>query len=62
MCLGIIYGDELLPLLFGERRRRPVGGVVLLDRGLADEGVPEVLRQGDGLGVDEVEPLVECLI
>ena len=50
--------DEFLPLLVRERGRGPVGRVVLLDRGLADEGVAEVLRQFDVAWIDEVEPLI----
>ena len=50
--------DELLPLLVRERGRGPVGRVVLLDWGLADEGVAEVFRQLDVVWIDQVEPLV----
>ena len=50
--------DELLPLFVRERGGGPVGRVVLLDWGLADEGVAEVFRQLDVVWIDEVEPLV----
>ena len=50
--------DELLPLLVRERGRGPVGRVVLLNRGLTDEGVAEVFRQLDVIGINEIEPLV----
>ena len=50
--------DELLPLFVRERGGGPVGCVVLLDRGLADEGIAEVFRQLDVAWIDEVEPLV----
>ena len=49
---------SFLHLLVRERGGGPVGGVVLLDRGLADERVAEVLRQLHEVGVDQVEPLV----
>ena len=46
-----VHRNELLPLLVRERGGGPVGCVVLLDRGLADEGITEVSGSSTSSGL-----------